>query len=98
MAKKMLLTLGREGMGPDASEADFVAWVDYVKKNIDVKGARVEIATRPVHGVQSTVFRPMAGDATGSAVEGRVGNALDALWETFCATPSAWPSRQAATS
>lgn len=71
------LTLGREGMGADATEEDYARWVAFVNERIDtVCGFIVDVETRPVRSVQNDC-------ATGDDIE-TVLAAKESLWETFC--------------
>jgi hypothetical protein len=88
--KYATITLGRDGMGPEADEADFEAWVAYVSARFEhiEQGAGLDglsIETRERRDVQSTAIA--ADDA--HAIE----SILSDLWDDFCADTEAWPKR-----
>jgi hypothetical protein len=80
------LVLGRDGMGPDADEADFDAWTTYVCERIDAAtGLDVAVEIRGKRDVQDNGYRADDPDALRDAV--------NSLWDDFCADASAWPAR-----
>lgn len=92
MSRRVDVVLGRDGMGELADEADFDAWVAFVVLHIDEEtGLDVVLCDRGTRDVQSTVVRAYAGDD-----EQCVRDALVRLWDSFCETPEAWPSRELA--
>ena len=83
------LILGRDGMGSEADEADFEAWVDYVTKRIDERsGLDVTIEIRGARDVQDDKI-----SADSDEDEHSLNNAKQVLWGDFCADTSAWPFR-----
>lgn len=88
---KVTITLGRDGMGDDASEADFEAWTSYVANRIDdLTGLDVTVDERRRGDVQETAI-----DADDDVDEQSIHDAIETLWAEFCADPSAWPARTA---
>lgn len=86
---KALVVLGRDGMGPEADESDFLAYVRYVSDRIDEAcGFAVDVETRGPRDVQENAVRGLCDDD----VEHTVRVALERLWESFCADASAWPA------
>ena len=81
--------LGRDGMGAEATEADFYAWVAYVCEHIDeATGQNVDVEIRGVRDVQDDAVR-------GTLDPQPIRDVLQSLWEAFCADPSAWPGYDA---
>jgi hypothetical protein len=91
MSLAATLTLGRDGMGPEADEADFDAWTTYVCEHIDeATGLDVAVEIRGERDVQDDHI--VADDDDRESIE----NALVTLWEAFCADTTLWPSREPA--
>lgn len=85
------LTLGRDGMGPEADEADFDAWTTYVCGHIDeATGLDVAVEIRGARDAQDD--RIVADDEDRQTID----DALQSLWEAFCADTTLWPSRKVA--
>jgi chorismate mutase len=75
------LTLGRDGMGNDATEADFGAWVGYVCDHIDAAcGLEVDVDEALPRDVQSTTIRGASLDEADT-----IRQAVSDLWEQWCA-------------
>lgn len=84
------LTLGRDGMGPEADEAHFDAWTTYVCEHIDeATGLDVAVEVRGARDVQTDHVSPRGG-----VEDDTITAALVDLWEAFCADTSLWPSRE----
>ena len=84
----MKLILGRDGMGADADEADFDAWVAFVCARIDVMtGLDVTVEYRGARDVQDDCI--IADDADRQTIH----DAIQLLWDAFCADPTLWPAR-----
>lgn len=82
--------LGRDGMGEGASLADFNAWVEYVAARIDGHaGLDLMVASMPRREVQETRIMPNGTDVDRQAIR----DALDRLWEDFCADDGEWAER-----
>jgi hypothetical protein len=95
---EVTLTLGRDGMGDNADEADFDAWVSYVTDRINEESdCDVTVEVRGPRDVQDDDIRGgderMPGCAPGYDGNAAVGDAMTRLWEAFCADDSAWPKR-----
>jgi len=92
---RAVLVLGRDGLGADADEADFEAWVDYVSTRIDeASGCDVTIEIRGARDVQDDDIRAIDdvredGYPTREAVD----EAKHRLWDEMCADATAWPVR-----
>lgn len=72
--------LGRDGLGNNADEAFFDAWVAFVTENIDeATGLDVAVKTRDVRDVQSDII--MSKDDPTADI---VGESMDSLWDQFC--------------
>jgi hypothetical protein len=85
--------LGRDGMGDDADEADFEAWMTYVADKIDdATGMCVTVSARRRGDVQTNAVSTQL-DRDDEPEIGRLERALESLWEAFCADLSAWPTR-----
>ena len=81
------ITLGRDGMGPQADEADFDAWVTYVCEHIDeATGLDVDVEVRRLGDVQDDAV-------TGTDDRQLIHAAVRYLWDVYCADDSAWPVR-----
>ena len=81
------ITLGRDGMGEQADEADFDAWVSYVCAHIDeATGLDVDVEVRGARDVQDDAI-------TGMDDRQPIHDAIQSLWDAFCADASAWPVR-----
>jgi hypothetical protein len=81
------ITLGRDGMGSQADEADFDAWVTYVCEHIDeATGLDVDVEVRRLGDVQNDAV-------TGTDDRQLIHDAVRYLWDVFCADASAWPVR-----
>lgn len=77
-----LLILGRDGMGADATEADFDAWVSFVCDHIDdACGFEVDVDYRHRREVQSDVIVRAGDDETIRVIW----EAKQALWDRWCA-------------
>jgi hypothetical protein len=75
------ITLGRDGMGEDASQEAWLAWVAYVMDNIEEQAAvpGIEVDTRRPCDVQTDrVWSPDAEEREAMA------EALRELWDRFC--------------
>lgn len=86
------ITLGRDGMGDDASESDFQAWVAYVVKHIEHLGNMT--------GFDCVVEEHRQGDAQETRIDAdddvddkAIWDEIESLWADFCADDSAWPAR-----
>lgn len=91
MSADAVVTLGRDGMGPEADESDYLAWVAYVENHIDdATGLDVRVDTRSARDVQDDAIRVYRDGYE----EADVHDALQSLWEAFCADPTAWPNRE----
>ena len=89
MAKATLI-LGRDGMGEDATEADFNAWVAFACERIDERcGFEVDVDTRAMREVQTDRVSADTDDAKQTVRE-----SLAVLWDEFCADASAWPKAE----
>jgi hypothetical protein len=99
-APAVTLTLGRDGMGAEADEADFDAWCAYVSARIDeASGCDVTVDERGARDVQEDAIRctrHLTAGGTSYHAEDAVRDALITMWEEFCADTSAWPERGAA--
>ena len=85
------IVLGRDGMGSEADEADFDAWVAYVERRIpELTSVDVTVEERGSRDVQEDAIRV---DDTIDASDVR--SVLTRLWEDFCGDDSAWPARAA---
>lgn len=88
-AAEATLILGRDGMGAEADEADFEAWVDYVSERIDARsGLDVTIEIRGARDVQDDKI-----SADTEEDKRDLDGAKQAIWNEFCADTSAWPAR-----
>lgn len=84
------IRLCASGMGDDATEADYDAFVAFVSGRIDERcGFAVQVDSALHYECGYTQYR---GDDDDRETMQR---AHDALWEEFCATPEAWPSAEA---
>jgi len=95
---EVTLTLGRDGMGDNADEADFDAWVVFVTDRIDEESdCDVTVEVRGPRDAQDDDIRGgderMPGCAPGYDGNAAVGDAMTRLWEAFCADTAAWPVR-----
>jgi len=95
---EVTLTMGRDGMGGDTSEEDFDAWTTYVCDRIDdASGCDVTVEIRGRRDVQEDCIRggneQMPGCQIGYTGNAAVHDAVQRLWEAFCADDSAWPKR-----
>lgn len=89
---KIIVTLTADGMGPEADEADFDALASYVAERIDERtGLSVEVDQHAFSGPGSLSTNTIVG--ADSDERQTIREALDALWEEFCADASAWPKR-----
>lgn len=75
-----VVTLGRDGMGATANEADFEAWVAFVAERLE--GATVEVA----HASDVQTDR-ISGEASDLREQ------LACLWDTFCSSTDYWPAQ-----
>jgi hypothetical protein len=75
------ITLGRDGMGPEADESDFRAWVSYVCAHVDgATGLRCEVEAAPPRDVQEN--RLTGYDDAINTHDVRC--ALERLWTDWC--------------
>lgn len=87
------VTLGRDGMGAEATEADYDAWVDYVCDHIDEK-CGFEVEVERVHNPRDAQDNRIQADGYGAGDSQTVRDALADLWVDFCDNPTLWPSNQ----
>jgi hypothetical protein len=94
------IVLGRDGMGPEADDADYEAWVAYVSERIDERcGFEVEVEESRPRDVQNDKITLCGFYVEGSNPTDEVEIVEDAvrvLWQDFCRDDSAWPKRTAA--
>lgn len=84
-APKVTVTLSSHGMGDDATEADFDAYVEFVTERLDVPGVDLTVEA-------AEYGQP--GDLVGDSEDtSEVHDALERLWDLFCNTPEAWPAK-----
>jgi hypothetical protein len=91
---RVTITLGQDGMGAEADEADFDAWCAYVSDRIDEEsGCEVTVETRGARDVQDDdVSEIDCLREDGYPARDAVKEAKARLWDAFCADASAWPS------
>jgi hypothetical protein len=78
---KATLTLGRDGMGHDATEDDFDSWVGFVAENIDSRtGLDVAVEVRSPRDVQDDAIQ--GSDAALEIIR----EAKATLWNEWCAS------------
>lgn len=78
---RAMLVLGRDGMGNDATEADYDAWVSYVCERIDdATGLMVDVETRGPRDVQTDVISGVSDDERTIVEEAKA-----SLWDDWCA-------------
>lgn len=89
MARDITVTLTAYNMGEAISgEADFDAWRTFVDEHIDeVCRFTVNVDSHPFADGPAEDTITGASDAGESVIR----DALETLWERFCATPEAWP-------
>ncbi len=76
-----VLTLGRDGMGENASEVDFDSWVSYICAHIDDRaGFSVEVETRGARDVQSDAVTGATDEERERGAEAKA-----AMWDDWCA-------------
>lgn len=81
MMTQITLVLGRDGMGADATESDFEAWVAYVCDRMDSRvGFGVDIQERGPRDIQSDAI-----ESGSEAQQSAVAEAKAALWHDWCA-------------
>jgi hypothetical protein len=81
MSRPIVLTLGRDSMGPSADEESFVRWIDYVSERIDeIAGVPVSVEARDASDVQSNDISGGDGDDDRDLLE----RAIEVLWDRWC--------------
>lgn len=85
------LTLGRDGMGPDATEADFSNWCSFVLDRICEVTALPEIEVEPARLCDVQVNRITGADLEEQRI---IQDALADLWDEWCSAgaPAEVPS------
>ena len=86
VSRTATITLGRDGMGDNATEADFDSWVTYVASRIDeATGLDVTVNERRSRDVQEDAIRVEGTeDSDPSADREMVRGALAWLWNAWC--------------
>jgi hypothetical protein len=72
-----LVTLGRDGMGPDATEEDFLDWVSHVSEAFE--GSDVEVELRGTHEVQSKLYESQL-----CTCDEELYSIVQDLWDDWC--------------
>lgn len=96
-APEVDVTLTAYAMGPAISgEADFDAWVRFVSEQIDKRtGCSCTVDGAYKNGeAEDVVSCTKAPGRDRAEVEEHVHETIPRLWDEFCATPDAWPSRK----
>jgi hypothetical protein len=94
-APEVEVTLTADGMGEDADESDYDAYVAYVSEHLDVAGAVVTVeAARFGEGGEARIVvgREFARGPMRD-IRQEVKDSLVTLWDAFCADTSAWPAK-----
>ena len=93
-AAEVTVTLRGDGMGEESDEADYDAWVAYVTDRLSLDGVDVTVdAARFGEGGRTRIVAKQ-GASDRRDLEQDVRDQLVALWDSFCADDSAWPSRE----
>lgn len=86
-APKVTVTLSSHGMGDDATEADFDAYVEFVTERLDVPGVDLT--------VEAAEYGQPGEERGDDEARATVRDELERLWELFCNSPEAWPATDA---